>query len=99
MIYKIPVTRPSRFFQTYGLRKIKMAGLYFLIFVLCLPNHGWTYVDPGSINLFLQVIVAFVLGALISLRTRLVSMLRYLSNLVFANKKCDYDEYTEENKK
>ena len=76
-----------------------MAILYLLVFVLCLPNFSWGYVDPGSISIFLQVIIAFVLGGLISFRTKIISGVKYISNLILVKKKPNYENNTSANKK
>jgi hypothetical protein len=79
-------------------RRMKMALLYFIVFVFCLPNCSWGYVDPGSISIFLQVIIAFVIGGLISFRTMIFNKLKYISNLFVAKKKLDYEKKSAKNK-
>jgi hypothetical protein len=76
-----------------------MAILYFLIFIFCLPSLSWGYVDPGSISIFIQVIVAFVIGGLISFRTLIASKLKYISNIFIAKKKPNYEKKSIPNKK
>ena len=76
-----------------------MAILYLLVFVLCFPSFSWGYVDPGSISIFLQVIIAFFLGGLISFRTRIINGVKYISNLIIAKKKPNYEKNTSANKK
>jgi hypothetical protein len=76
-----------------------MAILYLLIFVFCLPSFSWGYVDPGSISLLLQVIIAFFLGGLLSFRTRIINKVKYISNLIISKKKTNYEKNDSTNKK
>jgi len=76
-----------------------MAILYFLIFIFCLPSLGWGYVDPGSISIFLQVIIAFVIGGLISFRAMIINKVKYFSNLFIGKKKPNYEKQSSTNKK
>jgi hypothetical protein len=69
-----------------------MISFYLLILVLGLPSLSWGYVDPGSISIFVQLIVAFVVGAVISLRTLIASKLKYISNLFIGKKKTNYEK-------
>jgi len=76
-----------------------MAILYLLIFVLFLPSSSWAYIDPGSISILLQVIIAFVLGGLISFRTRIINGVKYISNLIIAKKKLNHEKNTSASKR
>ena len=76
-----------------------MTILYLIILILCLPSFSWGYVDPGSISIFLQVIIAFVIGGLISFRTLIVNKVKYISNLFIAKKKPNYEKKSSTNKK
>jgi len=48
------------------------------LFVLCLPGICWAYVDPGSIAIFMQLIFAFCLGALLTLREKITLFIKTL---------------------
>ena len=76
-----------------------MAFLYLFIFVLCLPSFSWGYVDPGSITIFLQVIIAFVIGGLLAFRSMIINKVKYISNLFIAKKKPNYDKKSSTNQK
>jgi hypothetical protein len=69
-----------------------MAILYFVLFFFCFPNLSWGYVDPGSISVLLQVVIAFVIGGLISFRTMIITKLKSFANLISFKKKPNYEK-------
>ena len=68
-----------------------MVFIYLIFFVFGLPCFSWGYVDPGSISIFIQVIVAFVLGGFISFRTRIINKVKAILNFAIGKKKTNYE--------
>ena len=75
-----------------------MVIIYMLILVFFLPKLSWGYVDPGSITIFLQVIIAFVVGALISFRTNIFTKVKNILSLITQRKKSVYEKQSNPNK-
>ena len=61
-----------------SLRKLKK--IFFFIILLCffLPTFAFGYVDPGSVSILLQVIVAFFLGGLITFKNKIIQLIKSL---------------------
>ncbi len=95
---------PLNFFDLFGLSFFKealyfhleallnMPVLLFFIVFFGLTGVAYAYVDPGSISIMLQVLAAFFLGAMITMRQRLKAIFQYLARLVGLGKKEDEPE-------
>jgi hypothetical protein len=59
-------------------KKIDM--LLILYFVFMFPQHAHAYIDPGSIAVLLQVILAGVAGVLIAFRRSVANVFRRVLN-------------------
>ena len=60
-----------------------MCMQYFVIFIVCLPQLLYGYIDTGSFYAFLQLILATVVGAIVMFKNYIYLFLRKL----FKNKK------------
>jgi len=58
-----------------------MVIYYVILLSLFSPSVSWGYVDPGSISIILQVVLAFVLGGVITLRGKIKNGIRRLLGL------------------
>jgi len=63
--------------------KYIMCMQYFVIFIVCLPQLLYGYIDTGSFYAFLQLILATVVGAIVMFKNYIYLFLRKL----FKNKK------------
>ena len=52
----------------------------FILVLFVMPVAAWAYVDPGSISIFLQVVVAFGVGLLIAFRNYIKTVFVSLKN-------------------
>ena len=55
-----------------------MVIYYVILLSLFSPSVSWGYVDPGSISIIIQVVLAFVLGGVITLRGKIINGIRRL---------------------
>lgn len=53
-----------------------MNVILIIFLLLVVPSKVWAYVDPGSIAIFMQVIVAFIAGFLIVARNNIKAMIK-----------------------
>ena len=71
-----------------------MFVLHTIIFCLIFPDIAGAYVDPGSISMFLQILIAFLIGFLFTLKrvvNKISSVYRWLTgkNKDLPNRKSD----------
>ncbi len=64
-----------------------MVILYLIVLFLFLPATAWAYVDPGSISVILQVVIAFGLGLIIAFKRVVVNAVKSAFSMVFGKKK------------
>ena len=69
--------------------KMKTANQIILgiFFLFAFPNAVWAYIDPGSISIFMQVVLAFALGVLITARQKVLHWIRLFKDLIFSKGK------------
>jgi len=75
-----------------------MVILYLIVLFLFLPATAWAYVDPGSISVILQVILAFGLGFIIAFRRMVVNAVKSAISMIFGKKKIPTDNESNGNK-
>ena len=68
-----------------------MVILYLIVLFLFLPTTVWAYVDPGSISVVLQVILAFGLGLIIAFKRVVVNVVKSAFSMIFGKKKVPTD--------
>ena len=75
-----------------------MFVLHTIIFCLIFPDIAGAYVDPGSISMFLQILIAFLIGFLFTLKrvvNKISSVYRWLTgkNKDLPNRKSDNNRW------
>ena len=60
------------------IKKIQKKGAYFAIFLLMFPTVAGAYVDPGSVSILLQVVLAFFLGGLLTFKNKVFQFIKSL---------------------
>ena len=60
------------------IKKIQKKGAYFAIFLLMFPTVAGAYVDPGSVSILLQVVLAFFLGGLLTFKNKIFRFIKSL---------------------
>jgi len=64
-----------------------MRIFYIITFLLCFPDVSWGYIEPGSVTILLQVILAFLLGGLITFKKKVGNGIKSLTRLFLQKKK------------
>tara|TARA_B100000575_G_C22671577_1_gene409592 strand:- start:143 stop:385 length:243 start_codon:yes stop_codon:yes gene_type:complete len=71
--------------------------LYLLIFdLLIITKNAYAYLDPGTITAFIQLLIAGIAGALLTVKLWWLSFKNFIIN-IFKSKKSDNDKENENN--
>lgn len=63
-----------------------MPILFLAVFLILYPKNAWAYVDPGSIAILLQVIIAFLVGFLLAFRNRVRDFFKTITQNIMGKK-------------
>jgi hypothetical protein len=78
----------KRFMQVYihevasYLKKIRIASAYLFFSLLLFPSIAFAYVDPGSVSILLQVVLAFFLGGILTFKKKIVRAIKSLYHAI-----------------
>ena len=66
----------------------KLGKILFFVILLCLflPPIAFGYVDPGSVSILLQVVVAFLLGGLITFKNKIIQVIKSIYHTIFVRR-------------
>ena len=63
-------------------KKIQQAGIYLALILLVFPSFAFAYVDPGSISILLQVVLAFFLGGVLTFKKKIIRTIKALFQVI-----------------
>lgn len=66
----------------YYFAKMKKIVFYLIFSLLLMPSIAFAYVDPGSVSILLQVILAFFLGGLLTFKKKIIEMIKSLYRII-----------------
>jgi len=63
-------------------KKIQKTGTYLALFILMFPSFAFAYVDPGSVSILLQVVLAFFLGGVLTFKNKIIRTIKSLYHAI-----------------
>jgi hypothetical protein len=75
-----------------------LGKLYLIFLVLCFPDICWGYIDPGSVTIFLQVILAFLVGGLLTVRNNIAGWFKSIVKFIVTGKGNNSDRSSDNDK-
>lgn len=79
-------------------RRLSIAIVYLMALFLCFPGDSWGYVDPGSVSILLQVLIAFCLGGLLTIKNKVIKVIKCIFGFIFSKKEDSSDDKPINNK-